>query len=749
MPDEFDGQRVEYVTRLWHSQDAGLASRDRQVEENVRMLAGQQWTFWSDLLGKFVDVSRFMTDEEKRWRQRPVINRLLYWYMLIHARLTENPPVITFQPATGDRIDAELAEVMDTVTKTLWNETGMLEVVDRLMAWLIPGGRAYLKTRIDPLKGEVRQWIGPAMLPVIGPDGLPVIDEQGEPMMQPVDDVPFDENGEPLASLTMDGNLDVIGPAYREYEGGLVVDVLAAPEVRGEWGPSPWHQKRWHLHLSRLPVEQVETSFGVQVEPDTFHGDNTGELNRLLFGAGYFGATGNDPRAGAAMSDHSEGLVSVYELWEAPSALSPETEESPGGRLLIVTKNGTVLSDGPRPARFRYTSPIRCFDFVSLPGRPSGTSPQEMLNPIQRTYNRGWAQILEHRNLSTNPIAIVDHAAGISDAEITNRPGNILAVNKRSGIAAFEYVMPPPLSEDVYRTQGLLMQELSDLGNIEGAEGKAPHSDASGELVKELRFNSDRFVGPTTRRAVVEMARLVEDWISFLPTIWDKEKVITYAGGDHVTRTVTVLPYLWTGRVNAVPEIESMLPEGRGQRFQRITALYMQGVFGMPGSPEANKTYLELSRFPHMGREMLPGGIHRITAEQENGRLVQGAQATDVPVLEWYDHMTHLAVHEEFMSSPEYLKLDPETQQQFVLHRMAHRMAVLVVQSQDAQMAGTMALAQGQAALGAEAALRAAAGGGSDPNNAMPEPAESPARHHGHDLNQVMPQPVQGAPYVA
>jgi hypothetical protein len=137
------------VRQRWSSQDALLAQRDRQIEENVRMLAGRQWEVFSPQLGRFVDISIYMSEKERAFRQRPVVNRLLYWFMLTHARLTENPPVVSFQPSTADRKDSLLAEVMDVVFKTLWQQAGMLEVIDRMMTWLIPAGTAYLKSRID------------------------------------------------------------------------------------------------------------------------------------------------------------------------------------------------------------------------------------------------------------------------------------------------------------------------------------------------------------------------------------------------------------------------------------------------------------------------------------------------------------------------------------------------------------------------------------------------------------------------
>src|SRR5690606_6082974 len=68
----------------------------------------------------------------------------------------------------------------------------------------------------------------------------------------------------------------------------------------------------------------------------------------------------------------------------------------------------------------------------------------------------------------------------------------------------------------------------------------------------------------------------------------------------------------------------------------------------------------------------------RVTAQQENGRLARGTPAAEIPVYDWYDDALHLEVIEEFMASPDYLKLPPPVQNEFVIHRAEHQMAQLL-----------------------------------------------------------------------
>lgn len=718
-PDELDARRATWAWGFWHGQDELLLRRDRQVEENVRMLAGAHWSVYNKFLQKFIDITDWMTDEERRWRQRPVLNRVLYWYILTHARMTENPPIVTFLPSSADRFDADLAEVSDTIFKTKWRETGMQEVLDRMIAWMIPGGRSHLMTVVDPRRGDFVTYQRPARLSLLGPDGEPSPGPDGQPISRVVPNVPFDRDGNPLASLAPDGSVQVTGQPYMEREGDIRIDVLSCLEARGQWGPAPWHEKSWHAVLSFLTPEEVYELFGVEAAPENMDQAqaNPGYLRRMLFGTGYFGAASKQPGSDFNAPNMKEGFVRVLSLWQRPCEF-PGMEErpgQPGGRLLVVTGGGRVLRDGPRPFPFRSASSLRTFDFIRVMGRPSGTSPQEMLNPINRAADRMFAQVLEHSNLVSNPIALIDQLSGLQNVSFVNKPGASYTAMRRAGVPALEFIPPPPLGRDVYNAMSSLFGEMEKLGNVEGAEGRPPTVDPSGKLIRELRYNSDRFLGSTARRMVEELARMAQDWMAIFGTIWSEEKVIEYAGEDTVPRTITVYPELFKqGMVNVVPDIESMLPESRSERIDRVNQMYQLGAFGVPGTPQAVQKWLEMARFPHLGRAAWPGGVHVTTAQQENGELVRGTPATAIPVFEWYDHEMHLLIHEQFMSSPEYKRLPPPVQGAFVMHRQMHLQALLVTRAN---------------ALARESALMGAAGvtpPGAPPSGQPGAPAPTP-----------------------
>lgn len=708
-PDASDGARVQFVKTLYHSQDDVLRPWEREVEDNVKMLAGLQWTVFSQSLGHYVDVTRWMDDAERRWRQRPVINRLMYWFMLTHARLTENPAIVSYQPATADEHDAQLAEVADPIGKYIWRCGQMTDVNDAMMAWLIAAGQAEILTTVDPNRGEWETWQGPAVLSLDTPQG---------PIERVIENAPYDAQGNPLVQLTGPDEYTETGAPHVERQGEIAFEVPCPLQVRGEWGPTLWPRKSWHSMLSFQRVAEVEARWGIKVAPETSGGSlaMSMELTRLMYGSGWFGAAGASLGSEGTAVNLREGRVPVYTLFQAPEATNEmmrETDESPGGRMIVVV-GSKVAYDGPRPARFPNCSPIERFHFVNLPGRNTGTTPLEMLKPMQRSYNRGAAQLLEHRNLQANPMMVIDQLSGIKAKSITNKPGQMVYVNRRPNVPAMDYLNPPSMPADVWRLQEALKSEMQDLGNIEGAEGRIPAQDASGELVNQLRSNADRFLGPTLRRAPDGYARVMAAAFAWVPVIWPREKIITVSGEDQALQTIQLIPELFEyAHVNIVADVTSMLPETLSEKRQRVDMMYGNGLFGPPGSPSAILKYSEVAHMPSMQRALLPGGRDVIMARQENAKLAQGTPATEIPLFEWYDDEVHLMVLEQHMKGPEFLKHPPGIQLNFVIHRMMH------LQRLQAQQAAQMQQ---------QLALQAASAAAADPDaSSAPAPAKKGA----------------------
>lgn len=682
------------------------------------MLAGRQWDVWSDMLGRYVDVSRYLTDDERRWRQRPVVNILSYWFMLTHARLTENPQQVTFEPATSDRLDRLLADALNPIFRTQWNETGMEEAVVKATAWQVAAGEAYIETAVDFTRGARRQVMGPAVLSMQG--------ENGETIERPTSGpVPYDRNGVALASLTPDGsgyNVNEGAEPYEDHEGCLSPRVRSPLEVRAEWGADVrWEDKRWIITVDYIPVADIESLYKVKLSPEPMAGDGSaGFLERLLFSSGYFGAVSN--RLGADLAGSLETAAdtrAVYTMWEKPSEISPEDDNSPGGRLLIVA-GSTVLHDSARPYRTKAAGPIRRAQFIQMPGRGGhGSTPLEMMTPIQKTYNRGWAQILEHRNLCTNPILIYDANSGVGE-EISNLPGSKIPADFAVNAQPAYYLKPPPLPADVWKIQDQALQALMRIGSMAGAEGSPQTDDPSGELVSQLRFNSDRPVAVAARSMAHCIAGVAEDWVAILPTIWTDEKTLDYAGEDEIYRNIVLTPDLWDGCVNVRPDLENARMETPQAKEQRALQKYQLALFGAPGTPEATAKFAEYARSAKLeGLVEPPSSVDTDMVRWVMSQIVQGVPFNPSMLREQFDYGAWTRVLRNHMASPEFndpSRTPAEIQQQFDL---------LWAYVQHAQIAQQQTMLQRQAPVMAEAAATQGAIARVAQENGPHDPSES------------------------
>lgn len=688
-PDDRDPERIRLAMDGWHNLDLILKPLNRQVEENLRMLCGQQYSVWAPWAQRFIDLGELLGETDELWRHRPVINMLLPAYMLAKARLTENPPIITFTPDTGDEFDSALAEAQDVIFKAKWKEMGMSEVIDRLVSIMHPCGRGYLISSIDWTRGPLAPWVRPARLPIIGMDGQPAVDEFGDLLETEVPEVAFDRQGNPLTVAFADEHgigyeLPDGAVPHATRKGEVVVDAVTPLEVRGTHNETlPWHRKPRHWRRTFMLPEQLWETFGVEVAPDIRGGEASGgrhgpdELAQLMLGSGFYGSASMRAYGLVTGAGTRQDWCTVYEMWEVPNDSVPGMEEtltSPGGRHLVVTPN-KVIKDGARPGRFGYTSPIRCFDYVHVPGRPGGTSPQEMMNGLQRAGNHLVGSMLQHADATANPITLINKDTGIGLAEWSPAPGGAYHVKSTpAGIEPIKHITPPSLGAEVHRATDFAFAKIREIGHVDGAQGAPQTRDPSGQVIRELRENSDRPTGTTARSMVSELGRFAEDLMVWMPMIMDEEEVITYAGEDDIVRTLTIQRALFdNGKVHVTPDMESMLPESRSERQRRVRQDWQDGVFGEPASVEARSMYLALARYPNLSKEHLPGGRHRVMANHILGRVMRGEPADAATLLDVYDNTVHIAVIEHLMAGPDFLKLSPDVQAQVQRLRERHK----------------------------------------------------------------------------
>jgi len=634
-PDASDPERITMVRGRWHHQDMALLERDKNVEQHCRMLMGDQWSVWSPLAGMMVNVAEAMGLPELLWRELPRVNLVQDWFDMTIARLTENPPVWRASPRDADRESVLLAEASDVLLPKLWDDLRMTDRLWEIVGWMAVAGWSFFKTYAD---------------------------------------FTLDGNGTAIDSAAVEEPTTAFGAPGQSppQELGRLAGRVPGPlDVRGEWGQNiPWQDKRWHIHRMLLRPDEVLERFGVEVAPDTST-TGTGATSyyrmRLERGPGHYGSTDFSGFGwGNSGIGPQERLVTVDEMWERPSAMFPD------GRLTVTTAQH-VLYDGPRPfprlKTYNLTSPITYIEWQRIPGRPYGTTPLERGVPIQRQINLGARQFLLHRAKMTNPVLLLNAAAGLdeTDAQQFQRPGSNIVCEFPPGTTQppAVFIAPAALGADAWKVQEWLERSFERVMDLEGAGGIPQTANASGEQVKELRFNSDRPASVPVRHLARGLEEIGCLTYVILPEIWPAGKTVSYVGKDRAARTMILGPELFDGQVKVEINAESMMPRSRQEREAMAFRNFQAAVYGQPGTPEAMQMYLKQSAFEDFDEEDLPLGVDAVTAKHLLGLILQGTPGKAVPMLEQWNYGTMLQVVREFMASPEFLKLQPPIQQEF------------------------------------------------------------------------------------
>jgi hypothetical protein len=271
-----------------------------------------------------------------------------------------------------------------------------------------------------------------------------------------------------------------------------------------------------------------------------------------------------------------------------------------------------------------------------------------------------------------------------SEMDKLNRPGANLRgdLNPASG-PPLEQFEPSGLPAGSMQFSQLLQDFLRMFGSQPlGSEGMPVTKDPSGELQRELRFDTDRVWGATVRAHSYGWARFAVKMQHILAACMDDRRLMVLSGEDNMPIFLEVGREIFTGTINAWPQPESQVLESRQEKQNRILAL----VNNPSGPLITPQQALEALNYPDLIRATRPGGPAYAMQERENLELLLGQ---DPQVLQEHDHAAHLACLKRFQQTVYYRDLDPATQERFRMHALWHEMLAseeMVRQGQMAQL---------------------------------------------------------------
>lgn len=668
-PDE--SAIVAFLTATWDAWRQVRTPWLLQVEQNARALSGRPFDRYDGDLGQFVDLEQVFLDPVGSGQpsRAPVFNWLRQtWFSHSLAKLTENIVKLGATPASADHAAATTAALFDPFFSYEWNQMGMPELNFRHYGWVLTAGESVLKLRWDTTKGDVWQFYGENTVPV-SPDG------------QEETDAPYVNEGSGMRL------------------GDFTTDVLCPTSVLFPYGPEPTHRKPWVIQEYYEDVSVLLERYGVEVPPDSSLGTGgvLGDtLLQLQYSSYYPNTQGGAGLWGVGLSQPSVVTANqcrVYERWQRATASEPH------GRLTIIA-GGKLLYDDINPfvteERSEVLIPFFRFPKPDLPFRQEGGSDVESLAPIADQRNRVLAGMIDQQAHNEQPLFLFDRNKLVED-EVQER-GNLAGA--RMGTegnveGAAKFLSPPPLSPAAKELNNLLLSELNDEGHVGmGTLGQAVTADASGELQREVRFDTDRPWGATLRLHSYEWQRFGEMLVKMAAVCMEDERVLAIAGEDQALQFISVRGELFQGAINVQVQPESMVLETRQDKQNRLIQLLKTAAELRATAPDYADLLLSNLNYPNIQRLTQRGGPGYALAQRHIASLIATNQLP--PIWPEQDHATMVRLCTEYMQGQAFGNLPSETQQLLRVFRQMHQMAgVQQGMEQTQQQASAQALAAG------------------------------------------------------
>jgi hypothetical protein len=593
---------------------------------------GQCWENLATYMGEFFaewdpHKNRLVTPKKAKHRVRLPVNLAQPAVRTELAKLIKNRPITDILADSDSPDDIEAAEVADKVLNNWCEQEYRLgRKRRRMLNWVLACGSGGMFYDYD-------QTANP-MDVLISPEGDPVHDAR---LIEQVQQEWRDRRKAPKYESIPEGDnrIRALGPFNLLYD-------LSEEEFDDAW---------WCVVSEIYDVIEVERRWGKTVEVNDRLKPGVIE-NRLL---SKFDSTGKlslkPPKA--------QDLCEIHRLF-----VKPGHPYFPQGLHLIFDKNEVIDKEG---FPFKHGElPVSWMGHVQMPGVQHNLSILQSVKPVVLELSRTESQLVENRNLMSNPPWLVPEQHNVEAGSIQNRPGLRIRYRHAPNVPEPHPVQMPDMPQYVKDMPEMLKEHVLEIsGQGETSQGQVPAGARSGVAIAYLQEADDTRLGPT----VTEFEEAIErgSWmlLSNIAQFFD------------TPRTVRI------NKPHSAPEVLKF----QGSMFTGIGGVQVQAGSALPRSKAAKQQFIldlwdrQIESDPRRLREMLEIGqgdadeweIDMDQADREHNLLDLGEQA---PVEDWFNHQAHLFRHHRRMKSAEYEDSPDEVKHAYEEHCADHERAM-------------------------------------------------------------------------
>ena len=628
----------------------------RQVQINRAFYNSHQWIKYDTV------QKRVYIPEPKPGEKRLTFNKIKPATLTLLSKLCKNRVKLEVKPDTNDTERIEVAKAGFKYLTYQWDDNHMDTLTRRLKFHMLVDGKPALKVYIDKTKGADMD-------------------------------------------LSTVEDMDVKGMPTKT--GKIITEVIDQLSYKIDPSAECIEDIKWIIEEHPMDVDDINEIWNVEVMPESNISMNQS-----------FEVTATTDKK--KYKNHAM----VYDYWEWPCAKYPK------GRRIVISGDKT-LEKSEDPGE----NPYIFFPAIPIPGSAEASGIVTDMTTPQKSYNikrTAEARILEEMG---NPMWLKPEGS-VDDDELTNEIGGIVHFVPMNG---FEPKRVPGASVDA-GWQNAMERDEADIEDISGAheisQGATPKGNNTlGGL--QLQVEQDE-----TKLAL--LVQSYEDGIKIwgekvlrlIKKHFPEEQQLSIVGENGQIEAFTFSGADLTGGevVDVVPG--SSMPTLKAVQDEKIMAMWAAGMFNDPvtGAPDARKVvrmlgesiaaeYFDDTEQDRNKALMENRTFMKLFEDEQTVMLLtqyaQGMQAYQAtaqraaaagvdfsaqvpppqppvplpPVRDFYDHETHIIVHNRFRKTQEYDELPPELQMLIDQHVKEHEEALMAPQiaAQQQQMAAEQA----------------------------------------------------------
>lgn len=612
IPTEKD--TIELYKKRVKEVSTGRASYEKQWLVNIAFLYGKQYftVEKKPLSGLDERIVWELKSLERKKKTRCVSNYILPLYRSLLSRLLGMKANINAEPLTRSPRDVDTAKVAQEALEDFWltvnkanpilsqDYASMLGVLGKLFSYILATGQAYLKPYFNPK----------AMAKVAFPDetGQKVIDD---------------------------------------YEVGEV-----ETEVIHNFEAYLDPMKRWFIQKKILPVEDIESMYGVEVDKEEIgQTEVEKQLVTLL-------------EQGTDVKTKYENSAEVYEMYELPSKNYPQ------GRFVLGTGSKLII-DSTIPEEYKSRIPVFKFNYLDLMLAPYPQGMVEQIIGLQEEYNFTVSRLKEYKKWFAGKLKVPKNCK--LESKYDDEVGQIIRYDASFGEPHFESPPNPPdfLMQEIDR----IRRDMEDISSIHDSSVRLRNDpNKSGIAIENLTSLDQSQLMPVLTHIEQQLSFFCEMVLDIMEKRYTEERLLSITGDTLSAQVKTFRGEQVKGNHRIKISLGSGMPQTKEARQTLIMTLVKEGYI-------TKEKGLELLEFGD-----LEGLYVNVDETAQKGELQSMIDGQETVINEWDNHTAHLKVLDDFLKSEEYKKVDPAIQQLIIMHRQGHQQGLTMEMQTAAQM---------------------------------------------------------------